>query len=165
MEMPESLRDAFYRERNVPYKIPLSTTEQDDCCSGKHARLLREWALSGVEIRQRVCWFRWSDLALPDEVAKIPHDDCTHVFLEANVDGDWKVVDATWDPGLAAALPINEWNASMAIAVPPTRLLSPEESSAYMAASTVKEDETYLARHREFFQGLNEWFEQARKSP
>lgn len=139
----------------------------DYCCSGKHERLMEEFKSLGIESRYRICWFRWSDIALPPEVASIPHDDdCTHVYLDVKEDNQWKIVDATWDPGLASIFVINEWvgGEDMVVAVPAIKTLSPEESEEYMDALTSEDIEADMKKHREFYEGLNEWFEKVRSA-
>ena len=159
----DELKHLFIQERDIPYCIPLSVAEVDYCCSGKHERLRNRFREAGYETQYRVCWFRWSDLALPEDVASVPHEDaCSHVYLEVNIDGAWKVVDATWDPGLASALPVNEWEGEMRVAVPATKTLSREESEAYMASLTSQDAQTDLEKHGKFYRALNEWFEKVR---
>lgn len=157
--------ELFYKERDIPYRIPLACTEPDHCCSGKHERLLQAFKDAGLEARYRVCWFRWSDLKLPIEVMSVPHDDdCSHVYLEVKTDERWCVVDATWDPGLASILPVNEWSegADMVVAVPAIKTLSPEDSEVFMKAITPHEVESDLDKHREFYRALNNWFNEVR---
>lgn len=159
------LGQLFLAERNIPYNIPLSCTQVDHCCSGKHERLMKAFKDAGVDCRYRVCWFRWSDLSLPAEVASISHEnDCTHVYLEINVDDRWLVVDATWDPGLVRFFPINNWvpDQDMIVAVPVTKTLSPSESADYMSKITTHDIEADLEKHREFYQAFNNWLSQVR---
>lgn len=160
-----NLKSLFESERNIPYHIPLSCNEKDHCCSGKHERLFKAFTDAGIETRYRVCWFRWSDMALPPEVSLIPHDDeYSHVYLEVKSDDSWVIIDATWDPGLASILPINEWveGENMTVAVPVTKTLSPEDSAALMAAITPHDIEIDLEKHTAFYRALNEWLEKIR---
>lgn len=159
------LKSLFETERDIPYCIPLSCDEKDHCCSGKHERLLKTFINTGIEARYRVCWFRWSDITLPLEIASIPHDDeCSHVYLEVKVDDAWTIVDATWDPGLAPILPINEWTEGkdMIIAVPAIETLSPADSAALMAAITPHDVEADLEKHLPFYEAFNAWLEAIR---
>lgn len=159
-------KQLFDTERNIPYRIPLTCEEKDHCCSGKHERLLAAFTDAGFEARYRVCWFRWSDLQISTDVASVPHeDDCTHVYLELKMSDVWKIVDATWDPGLASVLPVNEWveGQDMQVAVPAVKTLSPEESDKYIRALTAHDAEIDMQKHRAFYQALNAWFERVRK--
>lgn len=160
-----TLAELFYTERDIPYQIPLSCNEIDHCCSGKHERLIRVFKSAGYESRYRVCWFRWSDLKLPAEVASVPHDDdCSHVYLEVKIGERWYIIDATWDPGLASVLPVNEWidGADMVVAVPAIKILSPEASAEFMTKITVHDTEADLDKHREFYRALNNWLSEIR---
>lgn len=161
-----NLKSLFESERNIPYRIPLSCDEKDHCCSGKHERLLRAFTNAGIDTRYRVCWFRWSDIALPPEVASVPHDDeCSHVYLEVKSNDAWTIVDATWDPGLASILPINDWidGEDMIVAVPATKTLSPADSAALMTAITPHDIEIDLEKHTAFYRAFNEWLEKVRQ--
>lgn len=162
-----NLSTLFDIERDIPYRIPLTKMEVDQCCSGKHERLMEEFRHAGFECRYRICWFKWSDIALPPDVASVPHDDdCTHVYLEVNIDGTWKIVDATWDPGLRSIFPVNEWidGEEMTVAVPSRKTLSPEDSEEYMQALTSEDIETDMKKHHDFYQVFNEWLENARSA-
>jgi hypothetical protein len=76
--------EEFNRVRDIPYRIPLSPDEPDNCCSGKAERLHKVFTDAGYEVRDRVCTFRWNDLNLPKELLEVPHEDeCTHSYLEA----------------------------------------------------------------------------------
>lgn len=101
----EAATEIFNKVRDIPYRIPLSINEKDNCCSGKHTLLLQELTKLGYECRYKVCSFNWDTLALPDKLFALPHENkSTHVFLEVKIDNDWKTVDATWDKGLSQYL-------------------------------------------------------------
>jgi hypothetical protein len=126
---------AFERIRDIFYAIPLSPAEPDRCCSGK-MKTLKAWCdVNGIPSRYRVCAFRWSDVGLPPDLLAVLHaDDSTHVYLEVSLGGNWIDVDPTWDRGLAAVLPVNEWDGrnDTRIAVPPLSRFSHEESARIM---------------------------------
>ncbi len=87
--------DYFYFVRDIPYKIPTSIKETDYCCSGKHEILFDLLKSLGLQARYRICLFLWSSLNLPPKLKKIPHEnDCTHTYLEINIKGKWKILDA-----------------------------------------------------------------------
>jgi len=158
----------FKKVRDIPYRIPLTLEERDDCCSGKAERLYKIFKQEGYKVRYRVCTFRWSDLNLPEEVAVIPHEDeCTHTYLEIELSNDWKVIDATWDKDLKKIFHINEWDgkSDTEIAVPSIECLSPEESESYLKVIAVPEAITEdLKKNREFYQSFNDWLEGGRGS-
>lgn len=90
--------DIFNTIRDIPYRIPLSSKEKDECCSGKHIQLKNIFENMGIKSRFRVCSFQWSDMNLPEKITHIPHEDnSTHVYLEVFIENNWKNIDATWD--------------------------------------------------------------------
>lgn len=154
----------FEEIRDIPYRISLSTREKSNNCVGKHILLLKKLSDLGYNCQYRVCTFNWSDLDLPNELLTIPHEnESTHVFLEVEIDGLWKNVDATWDQSLSKILPINSWDgeSNTQIAVPVVKLFSIEKSKQIMSAgdnSTIED----LKINGEFYKKINEWLESVR---
>lgn len=163
MFMNKNLVEAFREIRDIPYRIPLSAHETDDCCSGKANRLMRVCKEAGIEVRYRVCSFQWSDLGLPDALQQIPHEnDCTHVYLEMLIEDHWVVVDPTWDCALEGLLPVSTWNGETdtVIGVPVRDVFSLEESLRIMNESNVdKVIEDDLKKNGAFYKAFNEWLE------
>ncbi|OGY99773.1 MAG: hypothetical protein A2945_02135 [Candidatus Liptonbacteria bacterium RIFCSPLOWO2_01_FULL_52_25] len=160
----------FEKIRDIPYRIPLSTTERDDCCSGKSEQLLKILKVAGHGARYRVCTFRWSDLNLPNWVEQVPHEnECTHTYIEILLDGEWKIVDATWDRGLKNIFAVNNnWDgrSNTEVAVPVRKLFSPKQSAEYMKRSAttdaIAED---LKKNGKFYEAFNRWLETKRREP
>ena len=93
----------FEQERDLPYRIPLTATEPDHTCIGKHLRLAQALRSHGLVVRFRIAHFRWSDLPLPEHVLEVPRvNDSTHMYLEVENNQEWSIVDATWDIGLVS---------------------------------------------------------------
>lgn len=161
------LLEEFYRIRDIPYRIPLSVEEEDVCCSWKMKQLFSFCASHSIPCRYRVCEFLWSDLALPDEVTSIFHENLsTHVFLEIEVHGEWLCVDPTWDVGLSNILPVNERDSvsSTYFAVKPIRFYDLPTSHTIMTwESSDEEMIADLAVHKDFYRALNDWFAEVRK--
>ena len=159
--------EEFKKVRDIPYKIPLSSAERDDCCSGKADRLFRVFRENGYEVRYCVCTFKWSDLSLPSKLTQIPHDDeCTHTYLEVKIDNRWIAVDASWDERLGDIFDINDWDgrSDTKIAVPIRECFSPELSAEYVQSSTTIEAiEEDLRKNGEFYQAFNRWLKEQRK--
>ncbi len=160
------IRSAFEHERNIPYRIPLSLQEVDDCCAGKHIRLRKVLESQGIPTRYRICWFKWSDTPIPQELCAIPHeDDCTHLYLEIKIDGVWRILDATWDPGVASVFPTSVLDDSLQstrVGVPAYKTLSPEDSEEDMRNFTPEVVERDLKINGAFFRAFNEWLENIR---
>lgn len=159
--------EEFKKVRDIPYRIPLSLEEPDDCCSGKSDRLFKIFKSAGYDVRYRVCTFRWSDMTLPAGVQEIPHEDeCTHSYLEIKIGDAWIIVDATWDKGLESAFDISGWDgrSSTKVAVPVREYFTPEKSAEYMEESlspeAIAED---IKKNGQFYKVFNEWLEEVRR--
>ena len=162
----EKLIKTFEAIRDVPYAIPLSIEEEDNCCSGKHQRLCEILEQAGYEVRWAMFTFKWSSIDLPEKVASVPHDDdSTHVCLEVKLGGEWKVVDATWDKGIGEVFHVNEWDGESAteIAIIPTETFSPERSYYMMKEESGDE---FVLKDLEvngaFYKAFNKWLEALR---
>jgi hypothetical protein len=157
--------EEFNKERDIPYRIPLSATEADNCCSGKTRRLKHILENSGYPTRYRVCKFKWSQLDLPTELTDIPHeDDCTHAYLEVLLDNEWVILDPTWDTKLKHMFNFNEWDgrSNTEIAVESLETYSPEESLQIMEDEDTTEIERDLTINGEFYKEYNNWLESVR---
>lgn len=156
----------FRKIRDIPYRIPLSPDEIDDCCSGKSIRLFNILKNAGYNVRYRICTFLWSDLNLPNKVKKISHKDNTsHEFIEVEIDGRWIIVDSTWDKSLKSIFLINDWDgkSDTNVAVPIKEILSPGESLEYIKnISTKKAVIVDLERNAKFYKAFNDWLEEIR---
>ena len=155
----------FYSIRDIPYRIPLEWDEEDNCCSGKHEKLFNLLVEKNYKVRYRVCVFLWSDLNIPIKLEKISHDnDCTHTYLEIYLDGNWKILDATWDSGMENLFHINKWDgkSDTEIAVKPIKIFTPEESLRIVK----NQDENLITRdlkiNGKFYKALNEWLSKNR---
>lgn len=158
--------DYFYFVRDIPYKIPTSWEEPDYCCSGKHRILLDLLKSLGLQVRYRICLFLWSDLGFPSKLEEISHDDdCTHTYLEIKIEGNWKVLDATWDIGLEEVFLVNEWDGKSGtkIAVKPIEIFSPMKSREIVEKQTKKAIEEDLKINGKFYEAFNEWLREIRR--
>ena len=155
----------FEGVRDIPYRLPLSTTERNDSCAGKTTLLFKRLTDLGYDCRYRICSFRWSDLDIPAEVINIPHkDDSTHVYLEVEIDGEWKNVDPSWDRSLNKILPVNNWDgkSDTQVAVPALELYSTEKSGEFfeqeeLSAESKKIIEERIEKNGPFFRAFNDW--------
>jgi len=157
--------EIFNKIRDIPYRIPLKWGEEDNCCSGKSEKLFDLLTKEGYEVRYRVCIFLWESINLPEELQKIPHDkDCTHTFLEIKIDGEWKVLDSSWDKGLKNIFHVNEWDgkSDTQTAVKPIKILSPEKSLEIVNEQDEEVITKDLEINGEFYKAFNEWLEKNR---
>jgi len=156
----------FNSVRDIHYRIPLKWGQEDNCCSGKHKKLFDLLTKHNHKVRYRVCVFLWSNIKLPKELQKIPHDnDCTHTYLEIYLDGDWKILDATWDSGLRNVFHINEWDGkkNTEIAVKPVRIFNPKKSLEIVNNQNRKIIEKDLKINGKFYEAFNKWLRDNRK--
>jgi hypothetical protein len=159
--------DEFKIIRDIPYRIPLNYGEEDNCCSGKSTKLLKVLRDLGFKARYRVCVFLWSDLPLPEDLKKIPHDeDCTHTYLEVFLNDKWAIVDPVWDKGLKNIFHINNWDgrSDTEISLKPVKTFSLEKSLSIMENQTEEVINDDLSRNKTFYKALNEWLESQRKN-
>ena len=157
--------DMFNKVRDIPYRIPLTSTEEDCCCSGKAKQLKQMLEQAGYQTQYRVCEFRWSDIPLPDEVSRISHEDLmTHVYLEVEINGSWIIVDPTWDSGIKSILPVNEWDgkSNTQVAVPVLKTYDPEKSLEVVESENKEVIKADLAKNGEFYKAFNSWLEKVR---
>ena len=162
-----ALQDAFLKERDLAYHIPLHPNEADTSCAGKHLRLMAFCKKESIPVRQRIVFFRWEDIAFPKEILALNKEkNPSHLYLEISDGETWHSIDATWDPGLVPLLPINTWNdfrEEMRIAVEPTKILSQEESMEYMDSLKDFDVDAHLKKQRPFLEALNQYLNQIRQ--
>ena|SRR3989338_3411101 len=160
-----TIKELFTQTRDIPYRIPLSSKEEDTCCSGKCIRMFKALKEDKFDLRYRVCSFSWGSLHLPTEILAVPHEDMsTHVYLEVKINNIWINVDPTWDIGLRNILPVNDWDgtSNTQIAVPQIELFDLEKSARIMAETDSQIIEDDLAKNGQFYRALNGYFEKIR---
>ncbi len=165
--MHERLIKIFQEVRDIAYRIPLSGEEENRCCSGKAKKLKELLEQEGLQVRYRVCEFRWSDFEnIPSSVSSVPHgNDSTHVYLEVLIDGTWVIVDPTWDKELDHYFEIAEWNGrtDTSIAVKPLAVYEVEKSRSIMEEESKEVIEKDLEINGKFYVAFNEWLERVRR--
>jgi hypothetical protein len=165
MSTTDQALQAFNAIRDIPYRIPITPSEVDRCCSGKHILLKSELEKLGYTVRHRVCSFNWSSIDLPDQVRSVPHQDSSmHSFLEIQKEGQWIPVDATWDEAISSVLPSNTWDgkSETPVAVRIDQVFSPEESENIMTGPSGQETEHDLEVNGLFYAAFNEWLAKVR---
>jgi len=165
--MENSIIKEFEKVRDIPYRIALSPSETSNDCLGKANLLFKIFEKYGYKVRYRICKIKWINLNLPNEITKIPHDDnCSHAYLEVEIDEDWKIIDPTWDKGLKNIFLINEWDgkSNTKLAIPSIETLTPEESLKHLKYITTLEGiESDLKENGEFYKAFNDWLEMLRQ--
>lgn len=155
----------FERIRDIPYRIPLSTQEIDQCCSWKAKMLKAILESQWYEVKYRICSFRRSDMNLPDNVSSVEHEDLSsHVYLEVLINKKWINVDPTRDIKIKNVLPVETWNwkESTGIAVKPLELFDHETSRKIMEDESKEGIEDDLVVNWKFYEAFNNWLEMNR---
>lgn len=152
------LQETFYKARDSIYSIPNNT------CIHKNSMIVSAAQDAGYQARPRVAMFRFEDIeGIPKEVLDMPHfPEHPHMYAEILME-DWINVDATWDCGLEAILPVNSWDgeSSTILAVPTTKVLGPEESIIYIQGFK-PEDIPKIMGANPLYEGFNSWLESVR---
>lgn len=166
MTLPmDEIKQVFLEARDIPYRIPLNTSESDDACVGKHFFIKDRLEALGYKVRWAECKFSWADLHVPKDILEIKHaEPGLHAWIEVLIDGEWKTLDATWDRALKSILPINDWSqfGSMKPAVPVLEMIPYEEVVVFRHPHPDFDKE--LSEERLFLQRFNEWLAKVRRS-
>ena len=154
--------DLFESVRNIPLRMPESLKEDDCRCWGKHRALKRALEEAGYKSKFVVCFFKWSEQNLPEEIIKIKHaDEDYHLFLKVKVHGDYFVVDASNDSKLPE---YNSWDSlhDCILAVKPIKIFNFEESKVLEKKETEEFPERFK-ENKKFYKALNKFFGKIRK--
>ncbi len=148
----------FERVRDIPYRLipalydPAAAAEgilqaNAGSCTPKHFLLGRWFELLGYKVRYLTSVFDWDSpaLAFPDELRRLAerYPDEYHLCLQVSIDGQWRLVDATWDLGLRhLGFQVNEpWDGVSDTA----NAVEPLDTVVH---ATPKERDRYASRHR-----------------
>lgn len=116
--------EVFTQIRDMPYEIiaelkdpiegPARTLQAGrGSCTAKHFLLGKMFSLLEIEVQYVTYPFYWNDpdIAYTPRIRELAEKAPTdyHLANKAFIDGKWVLVDATWDPPLAAVgFPVNE---------------------------------------------------------
>lgn len=155
--------------KNIPYEIGLPYGAPGYCCSSKSKMLARLLEAMGLETRQIICGFDWTETPLPQDLLALPREAGeTHQFMQVFIPEkqEWVDCDPTWDQGLQkAGFDIAEWDGlnDTILAVKPHRIYTPEEVQQlmieYSDPDTIR---LHFERCDKFYRGLNKWMKDIR---
>jgi hypothetical protein len=183
---PKSARIAVFNKiRDIPYMIipelrgpyagPFGLLEKNcGSCQPKHWLLAIYLKKLGIPFKYATYPFYWHagksikySLELRSLMNSLPVTN--HLALKANIDGNWVLVDATYDPPLGkVGFPVNvSWDGSspMHNAVHPLKEIlhnTPEERVAYDTATRASYTDAEIAALAESIPELNAWFKSLR---
>lgn len=174
----------FERIRDIPYAVVANIKDPvtgpagllyagRGSCTPKHFLLGRMFELLGLRVRYVTYVFEWND---PDvmyppmlrEFASMVKCDF-HLNCDALIDGEWVMIDATWDPAVRIlGFPVNEaWDgfSNTANAVKPLERIVHEtaaERAAYTDERLAGFTGAQMAALEEFHVELNAWLQDLR---
>ncbi len=149
MKNKENIKKAvekFCEVRDLPWHIAIHPNEKMQNCYSKNLDLSETLKKLGYKTRARICYFKWEELGLPEEIMRIDHEEKPmHLYLEVMpaTREDWVSVDATWNKELGrTGFKIADWDGKKAtiLAVKPINIMSPEKSERYIAKIRKKND-------------------------
>jgi hypothetical protein len=158
------IEEIFESIRDIPYRIPLSLEDASVDCDKKHKMLAEALTKEGFTVRFRVCSFLWSKQSIPKEILDIPHvDTCEHLFLEIFRDGQWDILDISWDKGLQKVFTICEWDKKdNALALVYIEMYPPDYSKPLTHNESEESFLEDIYTSGKFYDALNKWLEQVR---
>jgi len=159
----------IYEEiQSRPYCASTQPNVPANNCYFKGIELLQRVGVLGYAVRGRVGETYWDASVIPQRIIDLyPQQHLvTHFFVEAEIDGQWRTLDPTFDPALAkAGFRVAGWGGANAPCFDITKLYSQDEAIAYQAMWA---DPTYAAAYfteaAAFLSELNLWLETARHS-
>jgi hypothetical protein len=153
-------KKVFDKIQSRPYRVSTQAGVPADNCFFKGIELLQELGTLGYAVRGRVGETYWDPNIFPKEVLKLLNreSEVTHFFIEILLDGEWKILDASFHPPLAKfGFPIGGWDAGT-LCFPITRLYTQEESIAFQEKWNQEGMiEEYFQREGLFLGALNKW--------
>lgn len=163
----ETARNIFNAIRARPYRVSEKPGVPADNCYFKGVELLQRLGTLGYAVRGRVGETEWDGQLIPESIlslypARFP---VTHFYVEADIDGAWRPLDPTFDPGLEpAGFRVADWEGRNAPCFILRKLYTLEESVAYQERW---QDPAYAAAYfsesAEFLKQLNRWLDSVRQ--
>lgn len=175
----------FEHVRDIPYRLvptlydPAVAAEgillaNAGSCTPKHFLLGRWLELLGYDVRYLTSVFDWNvpELAFPDGLRRLAerYPDEYHLCLEVDIDGQWRLVDATWDPRLRhLGFQVNDaWDgcSDTENAVIPLETIvhaTPGERDRYATGQRRARSDAEQAVVQRFTMQFNRWLDGARR--
>ena len=145
-----------------PYSLSLAAGAPSNNCYYKGIELLQRLGILGYTVRGRVGETYWDRNIIPTSILDLLPADIhvTHFYCEVQIDGQWRIVDPSFQPTLKKmGFNIGAWEGTAQSCFPITKLYTQEESIAYQQQWF---DPSY---QRDFFErglpcwrALNDWF-------
>ncbi len=153
----------FEQIRERPYRVSTSPNIPANNCFFKGLELLQRLGSLGYAVRGRICETFWEGSIFPSEIVVLyPKDlECTHFFIEVEIEGTWRLVDASFPSAMRkVGAFVGEFRGTPRPCFPVRKLYTHEES---IQVQTRWQDETYALsyfdRCQPFLISLNRWLE------
>jgi hypothetical protein len=176
----------FEHVRDIPYAIipelrspvagpPGLIEGNKGSCQPKHYLIAQLFAKLDIPVRLVTYVFKWDDSEikypadLKNIISRLPVS--YHLACKANINGNWALVDATWDlPLKKVGFPVNEkWDGESETinAVNPIKEIiheSAEERVQFEKERRSRYTDSEKAIYAEFINKLNKWLESVREA-
>lgn len=163
--MRNDLAQKIFEEiRDRPFRTALYPEKANNCYF-KSSELIQKLTDLGFSMRGRLGEVDWADTPCPPEILKLLPEDAveTHFFPEIRVDGEWKILDPTWNKSFAVKfnLPYSEFNRENESCFKIHRLYDLEEQAAYVWTflNDQQAADIYIKKARPFLSAINEWLD------
>lgn len=166
----------FEKVRDIPYHLSFDKSPERPLkegrgnCGSKNRLLEQFFKLLGLKTRHLAVRFDWKDTPTPKEILALlespPGTSAWHLALEVFIDGDWRVVDATWDRGLKKTeFPVVEkWGgvSSTPMAVKPLKIYRTDDIGKFLEELGSQRKQRDKKETQAFFAAFNKWLEELR---
>lgn len=155
-------KQIFLEIQARPYSLSPAPGVPSNNCYFKGVELLQRLGVLGYTVRGRVGETHWDRRLVPGEMVDLlPKDiQVTHFFVEALIDGKWRIIDPTFQPALARlGFTIGAWEGTDTTCFEITKLYTHEESIAYQQKWFDKDYQNdFFERGAACWRALDEWF-------
>lgn len=159
-------QEIFEDIRGRPYRVAEEWSVAADNCYLKGVELLQRLGALGYSVRGRVGETAWDRRLVPQDILDLYPQEflVTHFYVEAEIDGTWRALDPSLDPGLAkAGFRFAEWDGTNAPCFAITKVYTQQENIAYTSQwNDPAYAKLYFERAGEFLRKLNAWFDSIR---
>ncbi len=160
-------RRIFEEIRERPYAVSVEAGVAANNCYYKGIELLQRLGCLGYAVRGCTAETFWDETLIPPEIHKLypPKHLVTHFYVEAEIDGAWRILDPSFDPVLEkAGFRIGQWDSRTIACFTLTKIYDQKEQIAY---TEMWNDPVYAVSYfleaGPFLRAFNTWLDGVRK--